>query len=356
MRRICFLLTTVGLLFACSPKMSQTGNSTTSYKINTIAFYNLENVFDTVDDPHKNDQASPIMEMPASLRPEVYRKKISNMAMVLAQIGADVAKNAPAIIGIAEVENRAVIEDIVNDPHLKDKHYGIVHYPSPDERSIDVALIYQKALFTPISSSAHEVVTYRIHNKSKRDYTRDVLLVTGILDGDTINITVNHWPSRYGGEKRSQPARVAAAKVNRHIVDSLLAVNPYAKIIIMGDLNDNPYDYSVEHVLGAKGEKKNVGPKDLYDPMKNMLLKQGLGSLGYRDSWDLFDQIIVSKALIRHQYSSYQLYKAGIYNPDYLLTPRGEYQGYPFRSFSDGHFTGGYSDHLPVYIYLVKAE
>src|SRR5699024_1614564 len=184
--------------------------------------------------------------------------------------------------------------------------------------------------------------------------TRDVLLVDGILDSDTIHVLVNHWPSRYGGEKRSRPNREKAAAVNKKIVDSLQSINPYAKVFIMGDLNDGPYNTSVKKVLGAKAEKDQVGKFGLYNPMENMLEKQGLGTLGYRDSWDLFDQIIMTKPLLSKDYSSYRLFKAGIFNPNYLITQSGRYKGYPYRSFVGSTWTGGYSDHFPVYVYLIK--
>lgn len=359
MKKISLLLI-IGTLFACSPKISHTtsknGDTKKSYKINTVAFYNLENLFDTINDPNKNDEASPIMEIKPALRGEVYKKKIANMAKVISEIGVKRAKNAPAVIGVAEVENRAVLEDLVKDPHLKGKHYGIIHYDSPDRRGIDVALLYQKKLFKPLSSSTHEVVIYDLDNKDKRYYTRDVLLVDGVLDGDTIHILVNHWPSRYGGEKRSRPNREKAASVNKKVVDSLQAIDPYAKVLIMGDMNDDPFNTSIKKVLGAKAEKKNVGKFGLYNPMENMLTKQGLGTLGYRDSWDIFDQIIMTKPLLSHDYSSYRFFEAGIYNPNYLITQHGRYKGYPFRSFNNGHFTGGYSDHFPVYIYLIKEK
>ncbi len=353
MKKFGFLLIALILLSSCSPRYAQSTKTSKTYKINTVAFYNLENLFDTINDPDKNDEASPIMELPKAKRSAVYWKKMDNMAKVLSQIGAKTAKNSPAIIGVAEVENSRVLKDLVSNRQLKAKDYGFIHYESPDERGIDVALLYQKKLFHPISSSSHEVITMR-QDTHKRDYTRDVLLVTGTLDGDTISVLVNHWPSRYGGEKRSRPAREKAAAVNKHLVDSILAVRPYAKVLIMGDLNDDPFNTSVKQVLGAKAEPEQVGAKGLYNPMENMLVKQGLGTLGYRDHWDLFDQIIMTKALLSKDYSSYRFYKAGIFNPSYLVTPSGRYKGYPFRSYSNGHFTNGYADHFPVYVYLIK--
>lgn len=358
MRKILFFGVAVSLLFACSPKLSQTGKNNTSgtktYKVNTVAFYNLENLFDTIDDPNTFDEKSPIMELDKRVRSEVYWKKNANMAKVISEIGADVAKNAPVIVGVAEIENRTVLEDLVNDSKLKNGNYGIVHYDSPDARGIDVALLYQKKIFKPTSSSVHEVVIYDLNNPERRYYTRDVLLVSGELDGDEMHFLVNHWPSRFGGEKRSRGNREKAAAVNKRIVDSLQEINPYAKVVIMGDMNDGPYNSSIKNILQAEGDKGKVKSKGIYNPMENMQKKKGLGTLGYRDSWDLFDQILVTEGFLKADADSYQYYKAGIYNPNYLYNQSGRWKGYPFRSYSDGQFTGGYSDHLPVYIYLVK--
>ena len=324
-----------------------------TYRVNTVAFYNLENLFDPVNDPEKYDEASPIMEMAESLREEVYAKKLTNMAKVIAKIGADVTGHPPAVLGVCEVENRRVLEDLLNESTLVNEDYGIVHFDSPDKRGIDVALLYKKSIFRPINTSSHELLIHDQDDPEKRVYTRDQLLVTGLLDGDKIHFIVNHWPSRSGGEARSRFKREKAAALNKKIIDSLQAEDPYAKIITMGDLNDGPYNTSVKEVLGAKAEKEEVKLKGLYNPMENMQ-KKGIGTIAYRDSWDLFDQMILSQPLLDDDYSSYRYYKAGVYNPQYLANPRGRYKGYPYRSFSDGGFSGGYSDHFPVYVYLVK--
>ncbi|MCX7551102.1 endonuclease/exonuclease/phosphatase family protein [Xanthomarina sp. F2636L] len=322
-----------------------------TFKIHTVAFYNLENLFDTIDDTSKNDEASPIMEMKGDVE-AVYKKKVSNMARVISDIGADVAKNSPAIIGVSEVENRKVMEDVANDPQLIDKDYGIVHYDSPDRRGIDVGLFYQKKLFTPIHTSSHELIIY---DDSSRDrvYTRDQLLVSGKLEGEMIHLIVNHWPSRSGGEARSRPKRVAAAQLSKKIIDSLQTIDPYAKIFLMGDLNDDPTNASVKDVLKAEKEKEDVGLKGIYNPMESFF-KMGLGSNAYRDSWSLFDQILVTQPLIEKDYSSLRFYKAGIYNKNYLVNKRGRWKGYPLRSFADGGFTDGFSDHFPVYVFVIK--
>jgi endonuclease/exonuclease/phosphatase family metal-dependent hydrolase len=344
-------LKTVLIAFCFILTFSSWAQDKRKFKIHTIAFYNVENLFDTINDPQKFDEASPIMELKFN-RQEIYKKKVKNMARVISEIGADVAHNSPAIIGIAEVENRSVVEDLANDDALYAKDYGIIHFDSPDARGIDVALMYQKALFTPIDVSKHELKIYDDITR-KRVYTRDQLLVSGKLDGELIHVIVNHWPSRSGGEARSRPKRVAAARLNKRIIDSLQAIDPYAKIFSMGDLNDDPTNASLKEVLKTEKDKNKVKLKGLYNPMENFYRK-GLGSNAYRDAWSLFDQIIISKPLLENDYSSFRFYKAGIFNKLYLTNKEGRYKGYPLRSFANGGFTNGFSDHFPVYVHVIK--
>ena len=341
-------LSVIVLLLTVSFTFSQKKGK--QYNIRTLAFYNLENLFDTINDTTINDEASPMMELKTG-RSEVYKKKVQNTASVIAKIGAKTSKNTPAVIGLSEVENRSVIEDLANDPALVEKDYGIIHFESPDERGIDVALMYQKALFSPLNSSSHELKL--IGSDGDRDYTRDQLLVSGYLEGDLIHLIVNHWPSRSGGEARSRSKREAAAALNKRLIDSLQSIDQYAKIFSMGDLNDNPTNTSLKKVLKAKGNKKRVGFKGIYNPMESFF-KKGLGSNAYRDAWSLFDQILITKPLLDYDYSSFRFYKAGIFNAQFLITKKGQFKGYPFRSFSWGGFTNGYSDHFPVYVNVIK--
>ena len=322
------------------------------FKIHTIAFYNLENLFDTINNPNKLDEYSPIMEMKSG-RGKAYKQKIKNMAKVLADIGKETTHNTPSIIGVCEVENKAVLEDLVNDSLLMQKDYGIVHYDAPDARGIDVALLYQKNVFNPIHTSTYELKIYDDQDRS-RVHTRDQLLVSGMLEDELIHIIVNHWPSRRGGEERSNPKRVAAARLNKRIIDSLQSNDPYSKIVIMGDLNDNPTNESVKDVLEAKEKTNKVRLKGIYNPFTT-IYKNGLGTTAFRDNWFLFDQIMVTKPLLKKKTSELRYYKGGIFNANYLIHSKGKYKGYPFRSFSGGSFTNGFSDHFPVYIYLIKA-
>ncbi len=324
------------------------------FNIRTIAFYNVENLFDTINDPNKYDEASPIMELKGD-RSKIYKDKMNNMAMVISKIGLEKTNTSPAIIGLAEVENRKVLEDLIATDDLKDKHYNIIHFDSPDERGIDVALLYQKRYFKPIDQKNYELRIW--DEKGKRDYTRDQLLVSGILDGELIHIIVNHWPSRSGGEAKSRPKREKAAWLTTQIIEDIKKEDTNAKIIIMGDLNDDPSNSSLKKVLKAKGKKKEVTKGDIYNPMESMF-KRGFNTLGYRDNINLFDQILISSSLLTttKEYDTYKMFKVNIFNPRFLTNKKGRYKGYPYRSFSNSLFTGGYSDHFPVYMYLIKEK
>jgi hypothetical protein len=323
-----------------------------TYKVNAVAFYNVENLFSLEDDEFtvyhdRTPRADAYYTRP------VYEAKLKNLARVISEVGADVTGTTPAIVGLCEVENREVLEDLVNQDALRSSDYGIVHYNSPDRRGIDVALLYKKGVFVPTNSQNRELVIFRDNDPNQRRYTRDQLVVSGLLDGDMIHFIVHHWPARSGGEARSRPHRIQAAELNKKIIDSLHAIDPYAKIINMGDFNDDPTSYSIKNVLKPKSKREDVNIMELFNPMEDMH-RRGLGTLAWRDGWNLFDQIIISAGLLSRDFSTYQFFRAGIYNPPYLANPRGRYKGYPYRSYADGGFTGGYSDHFPVYALLIK--
>ena len=343
------------------------------YVIHTVAFYNFENLFDTINGPNNDEEWLPNGAM--NWTGKKYKKKLENLSRVLSEVGTgENPNNSPTFIGGAEIENRGVLEDLIKQPKLINRDYGIVHFDSPDQRGIDVALLYQKKHFKVTSASNIPLLIYKNQEdkvatkkdkdkdentddvveadvKSKRVYTRDQLLVTGFLDGEEINIIVNHWPSRSGGEKKSSPFREAAGRLNRQIIDSLVKINPNAKIITMGDLNDGTYNKSVKVELGAKLKKSELKEsRDMYNPFEQMA-KDGNSTLFYRDSGDIFDQIIISEALTRSDYSSFRYWKAGIFNKPYLIQTTGQYKGYPLRN---SQTEPGFSDHFPVYIYLIK--
>jgi hypothetical protein len=318
------------------------------FKMHTIAFYNVENLFDIKDDQDVNDsEYTPANGWTA----EKYNQKLINLERVISDIGTtEQHSNSPVVLGVCEVENRGVLEDLVKRPKLAAKDYGIIHYDSPDGRGIDVGFLYQKKHFTPTSSLNVPLIIYNIDGSGKRVYTRDQLLVTGYLDGEEMHFIVNHWPSRSGGEKRSSPYREAAGALNRKIIDSLQKINPDAKIITMGDLNDGPYNKSVKKEIGAVAKKEQLKPGGIYNPMEEMS-KRGIGSLAYRDSWDLFDQMMLTEPFLRDDYSSFRYWKAGVFNKPYLIQTTGQYKGYPLRNSPS---EPGYSDHFAVYLYLIK--
>jgi len=327
---------------------------TRTYKIRTISFYNVENLFDTINDPNTFDDDF-TSKGKYQYTSKVYWKKIENTAKVISQIGFDKTNTSPAIIGLAEIENRTVLNDLVNSKSLKNKQYKILHFDSPDRRGIDVAFLYQEKYFTPLHHEKFEVRLW--DEKGSRIYTRDQLLISGLLDNDLIYIIVNHWPSRRGGQIRSSPKREKAAYITQQIIDKIKTEDLHAKIIIMGDFNDDPLDYSLKTGLNSIGNLDNLNKNTLYNPMENMY-KKGLNTLGYRDGINLFDQILLSYDCVSldKTYTSFKFYKAGIFNPQYLITQKGRYKGYPFRSFQNNTYCDGYSDHFPVYIYFIKKE
>lgn len=332
---------------------SLSGQEKRDYEIHTIAFYNVENLFDTIDNPETFDDDRTATGKDV-WNDEKYRSKIENISRVLSEVGKETTKEPPTIIGLCEIENRQVLEDLITHPNLKDLHYGIIHYDSPDERGIDVAFLYRKQSFQPIDSKARKLVIYEADNPGKRDYTRDQLVVSGLLNKEEMYFIVNHWPSRGGGEARSAYKREKAAFLNKRIIDSLVKLNPEAKIISMGDFNDDPTNKSFKKVLNAKSSKESLSSSELFNPMEKML-KQGKGSLAYRDSWNLFDQFYMTGNLVQANNSGFQFYQAGIFNKPYLITTTGQFKGYPARTYGYSGYEGGYSDHFPVYIYLIRA-
>ncbi len=321
--------------------------------IRVIAFYNLENLFDTIDDPETYDQDyTPSGKF--NYTSDDYRKKLYQLSSVIRDIGSPIGRKGPDILGVSEIENRMVLEDLISVPALDSMQYAIIHLDSPDRRGIDVALIYRKEEFFPLSHEAREV---RIWSDSgERLYTRDILWVHGILDAEEIHFLVNHWPSRRGGVSRSSPKRMRAARVNRMIMEEIRAREPDAKIVIMGDFNDDPKDKSLTEGLGARPSKSLDGKLpdsvEMINPMIH-LFKKGYNTLVYRDQIHLFDQILLSSNFFdSNQESGLRYRSVGIHNPYRLFVLEGRYKGYPNRSFQNGKYNGGFSDHFPVYVEL----
>lgn len=335
------------LLLAFQPLFSQKQQ----YKVACVGFYNLENLFDTVDDPATNDSDF-LPTGKLHWTKEVYHEKLGNMARVISELGTDVTPDGVAILGVAEVENRKVLEDLVAEDKIAGRKYEIVHYDSPDERGIDVGLIYQPKYFKVLGSKAIPLMIYG--DDGERNFTRDILYVSGLLDGEPLHVLVNHWPSRRGGEAATRPMRNAAAQVCKNVKDSLLALDPNVKVIVMGDLNDDPNSPSVKKVLAAAADKDAVKKGGFFNPMEAFFDK-GYGTMAYNDAWSLFDQVIVSQGLVKERQDGYRFLNANVYNKTYLTQKSGQFKGYPFRTFDFENYMGGYSDHFPVYLMLVKA-
>lgn len=323
------------------------------YKIGLVGFYNLENLFDTIDDPKKND-AEFLPDGVKKWDSHKYMTKLNNMAYSISTIGTDskdrfYSPDGVAVLGLSEMENRQVLEDLVAQPYIKDRNYQIVHYDSPDRRGIDVALIYNPRYFKLINSKSYRLTVPEKPNS----VSRDQLVVTGIFDDEEMSFIVMHWPSRYGGEKRSVPNRMAAAKLCRHIADSILAEKPDAKIIMMGDFNDYPTNKSVTEELRAKGNVKDMNEDDFFNPMYE-LHQKGIGTNYYHDIRGVLDQTVITSSLLKTDFSTYQMYEPVVHDKEFLKQHSGRYKGYPWRTFSGGVWIGGYSDHFPVYLILLK--
>ena len=317
----------------------------------TVAFYNLENLFDTIDGDNNDEDFLP--EGKNQWTPEKYKQKLHNMAYALSQIGS---KHGPDIVGLCEIENRQVLQDLLREPELRDLGYEIVHFDSPDKRGIDCALFYRSKYYQLLDARPHPV---RLQGEEYIK-TRDVLEVNGLLLGEPVSFLVAHWPSRVGGEQISLRRRMQAAQVMRSVTDSLLQANPANKVILMGDFNDDPTSASVVEGLRAKTTPEGLAPEDLYNPMAK-IHASGRGTLAYRDVWNLFDNLVVTANLIGGPDTLLHLQQdkksgdyAYIYSADFLTQKTGHFKGYPFRTFSSGRFQGGYSDHYPVYLYLTR--
>lgn len=320
------------------------------YKVAVISFYNLENLYDTVDNPIVNDEEF-LPSGPRNYNSRIYWDKMNKLATVISQIGTEMNPDGAALLGVAEIENDTVLKDLSAHELLKKRNYSIVHYDSRDIRGVDVGLLYNPKYFTVEQS---DKLFVQLPGGSKDAYfTRDVLWVKGKLDGESIHVYVNHWPSRSGGEERSAPARAAAAAVVKHHSDSITKAEPNAKIVIMGDLNDDPVSPSILEILRAKGKQKEVMKGGLFNPWMEMY-RDGIGTLAYQDSWNLFDQIIISYPWLNKDQDGFFYYQPRIFNREFMTENVGRYKGYPMRTWDGNSYRGGYSDHFPTYIVFLK--
>lgn len=337
------LVTAAGIILHADDKGSKR-----SARVFGVAFYNLENLFDTINNNGKYDlEFSP--QGSRRWDADKYYKKIDNLARTIAAMKSPTTPMGPAIIGVSEIENRSVMEDLVHAEPLRPWMLQVVHHDSPDRRGVDVGLLYNPRMFRVIDVTN----TPLIIPENPRFRTRDQMCVTGILGGDTVSIIVNHWPSRLGGQQQSSYLREAAAALSRHIADSIWAIRPGQPVIVMGDLNDDPQDISCAKVLGGAKQPDNVGPDGFYNPFWKML-DDGIGTLAYKGSWNLFDQIVISGGLLPQNAKPGHLryWRCKVNNFDFL---RNE-DGTPHRTYSAGRFLNGYSDHFPTEVFLIQEK
>lgn len=316
------------------------------YSLYSIAFYNLENLFDTIHDAGKDDYEY-LPNGKNKWNSLKYEAKLKNMSEVLGFLSTDKLPMGPALIGMSEIENRNVLEDLLKQPALSTRGYKIIHYEGEDKRGVDCAFFYNPKFFDLQES---KLVPYVYVNDTVHK-TRGFLIASGMMAGEKMHFIVSHWPSRGA----ASPARERAAEQVRAIKDSLLNAFPDSKVVSMGDMNDDPMDKSMAVVLGAKREASEVGPTELFNPWWNTL-KKGTGTLMYNGRWNLFDQIVFTGNLLGNDRSTLKFYKNEIFRRDFMFQKEGQYKGNPLRTFGGGVWLNGYSDHLPVMIYLIKEQ
>ena len=311
------------------------------HDLQTVAFYNLENLFDIHDNSRTNDNDF----LPTSVKkwtPKRYDTKLRNLSFAISNIGKKETGKHPAIIGVAEVESAKAIKDLINQKHLENCNYNYVHYDSLDERGIDVALIYDTTAFEVTHSEVFRI--FLVNEEGMPDYTRDILLVSGFLDGDIIHVIVNHWSSRREGEKETEPKRMAASNKVDEIIANLRLEHGTIKIIVLGDFNDDPSSNSV---------KSLVSNSNLYNPMET-LRSFSRGTTYHGRQWNLFDQIIISTNFFENTSNKLEFETANIFDEDFLKLFNGKFKGSPFRTYIGKKYQGGYSDHFPVYAIFKK--
>ena len=305
----------------------------------TVAFYNVENLFDIYDNPMTNDDDF-LPNSAKNWNQKKYSKKIRKIGYAISKIGTKHSGKPPSLIGLAEVENKNVLTDLIHSKHLKNKNYNYILYNSPDERGIDVALLYDTTKFTELNSK-----NYKIELQDEFggiDHTRDILLVSGLFNHEKIHIIVNHWPSRRSGKDETEEKRLITSKKVTEIIKEVNEIEKDPKIIVMGDFNDDPSSKSLKNLLGNN---------NLFNPMET-LLSFTRGSLSYKFNWNLFDQILFTTNFFQTEEGKHSFGHANIFDDIFLTQFEGKHKGNPFRTFVGRKYKGGYSDHFPVYIHL----
>jgi len=297
----------------------------------TIAFYNLENLFDPEDGKHTLDTNF----TPTGIyrwNQGKYRQKIENLGKVISEIGPTNAQNPPVMLGVCEVENRTCLQDLVECGSLSEYHYSFVHFESHDRRGLDTAFLYRSKHFKLLNSETYGI---EVEGRMGKEPTRDILHVEGCLFDEHIHVLINHWPSRLEGSRATREKRRALARELDQIVSSIYHKDLNSKILIVGDFNDQPQDYSLRndftHDFFNVSERSDFGP----------------GTARFKNKWVIFDQILLDQNLLNNKSLNYL--SAGVYSPSYLIETRGRHKGSPKRSFRGRRFQNGYSDHFPVY-------
>ncbi|AVM51666.1 endonuclease/exonuclease/phosphatase family protein [Bacteroides zoogleoformans] len=313
-----------------------------------VMSYNVENLFDLRHDTLKNDHEF----LPDALRRwnyAKYKKKLDNIARVIIAVGG---WTPPALVALCEVENDSVMRDLTRYSALREVGYRYIMTQSADERGIDVALLYRRSLFKPLSSQSLSVSRFRRDARP----TRDILHVSGLLlNKDTLDVFVAHFPSRSGGAKESEPYRLHAARRVRTAIDSLFRLRRHPQILLMGDFNDYPHNKSIRQVLKAGAPP--LSPDSLHAHGLYHLLagkttvSKHFGSYKYQGEWGLLDHIIVSGSLLQKDSSLHtDETKADVFAPPFLLEEDKKYgEKQPFRTYRGMKYRAGYSDHLPVW-------
>ncbi|MCU0328034.1 MAG: endonuclease/exonuclease/phosphatase family protein [Chitinophagales bacterium] len=328
-------------------------NKQTTFKSNKqvkviISFYNLENLYDTINQEFVSDEEY-LPQSSKNYNTEKYLDKLTKLNEVLIDLGTNYNPDGFAILGVAEIENRNVLNDLINFSSLKSRDIKIIHFDSKDHRGVDVGMLYNPKYYQPLKSQKIEVSMAELGDSFP---TRDILWSSGYLLNEKIHVFVNHWPSRRGGEEATRMKRCKGGTIIRKIIDSIQSISPDDKFVVMGDLNDDPDSYSLTDCLLASSLEKIKG-KELFNPFYN-LYKKGFGTLAYRDAWSLFDQIIISKEFTTASSNQLKFQYERIYRKDFMINSEGQFQGYPKRTFVGDTYQGGYSDHFPTFIVLSK--
>lgn len=307
----------------------------------TIAFYNTENLFDFHNDELRNDDD--FLEKSAKRwNKERFERKVYKTGLAISRIGFEETQKPPTIVGLAEVENNNVLAELIQSKELNAHNYGFIHYDSADERGIDVALLYNKDYFTVTHSETFSV--YIENDFGVIDHTRDILLVSGLLDGEKMHFIVNHWQSRHEGSDLTEIKRILAAEKVVDIINQIKETDIDAKIVVMGDFNDNPNSKSVLYLKETAS---------LFNPMETVW-SYSRGSVNHNFGWIMFDQILVTTNFFEHNEEEFSFDKADIFDEDFLTQYSGKFRGQPYRTYVGKKYKGGFSDHFPVYILIKK--